>query len=151
MRPARRRRGAASAARAAVILCGLLLPAFPVESAVDGRVTREEALRILETPLDGLLGQAEAERVQRIAVANALLQHCGLDWSRLFAAMTGHHRRGRGRPEAEMSSIVVWHGFWQGQAEAALRRETPRCGEGLRRVATERAEGELRALAAPAR
>jgi hypothetical protein len=137
--------------RLALLLAALLLPALQARAAMDGHVTRDEAFQILTTPLNILLGKAEAERVQRVAVANALLQHCALDWHRLFEALTGHHRHGLGRPEAEMSRIVVWHGFWQGQAQALVRRERPNCDDRLRRVATEGAERELRALSPPAR
>jgi hypothetical protein len=55
-----------------------------VRAATDGFVTREEALRIVQTPLENTIGRAEADRVQRVAVANAMLEHCRLDWERLF-------------------------------------------------------------------
>ncbi len=46
----------------------------PARAETDGFVTREEALRIVETPLERTIGRAEADRVQRVAVANALLK-----------------------------------------------------------------------------
>ena len=119
----------------------------PARAAMDGFVTREEALEIVETPLEKTIGREEAERVQRVAVANALLEHCRLDWGRLFRALTAHHRHGRGRSEAEMSRITVWHGAWQGQTLAILRRDRPVCDEELRRAALGSAARQLQALA----
>jgi hypothetical protein len=116
-------------------------------AAMDGLVTREEALRIVETPLEKTIGHAEADRVQRVAVANALLEHCRLDWGRLFQALTAYHRHHRGRSETEMSRITVWHGAWQGQALDMLRRERPTCDEGMRRAALGGAARQLQALA----
>jgi hypothetical protein len=101
----------------------------------DGLVTREEALRIVETPLEATLGRPEAERVQRVAVANALLEHCGLDWGPLFRLLTAYHRHHQGRPETDMSRITVWHCYWQGQALAMLRKDRPACDEDTRRAA----------------
>ncbi len=114
---------------------------------MDGFVTRDEAREIVETPLERTIGRDEADRVQRVAVANALLEHCGLDWGRLFRALTAHHRHRRGRPEAEMSRITVWHGAWQAQALAMLRRDRPSCDEDLRRAALGGAARQLDALA----
>lgn len=116
-------------------------------AAADGFVTREEALRIVQTPLDATIGRVEADRVRRVAVANALLEHCRLDWERLFRALAAHHRRGQGRSEAEMSRITVWHGAWQGQTLAILRAERPTCDDDLRRAALGSAARLLQALA----
>jgi hypothetical protein len=118
-----------------------------VRAATDGFVTREEALRIVQTPLENTIGRAEADRVQRVAVANALLEHCRLDWERLFRALTAYHRHRRGRSETEMSRITVWHGAWQGQALAMLRRDRPGCDETMRRAALGNAARQLQALA----
>ena len=60
MSPTQGWNGAASTMRAAAILCGLPLPLHPAQAAKDGCVTREEAYRSLETPLDALPGRAEA-------------------------------------------------------------------------------------------
>ena len=81
------------------------------------------AERIVRVPLERAIGREEAEQVQRVAVANALLEHCRLDWERLFKALTAHHRHRRGRDEADVNRITVWHGVWQGQALAMLRRD----------------------------
>ena len=116
-------------------------------AAMDGFVTREAALEILETPLEKTIGRDDADRVQRVAVANALLEHCQLDWGRLFRALTAHHRHRQGHSEAEMSRITVWHGAWQGQTLALLRREHPACDEDLRRAALRDAARHLQALA----
>jgi hypothetical protein len=115
-------------------------------AAMDGFVTPDEAVRIVQTPLEETIGHAEADRVRRVAVANALLEHCRLDWERLFRALTAHHRHHRGRSEAEMSRITVWHGAWQGQTLDLLRRERPACDEDLRRAALGSAARQLQAL-----
>lgn len=109
--------------------------ARPAQAAMDGMVTREEALKIVETPLESTIGRVEAERVQRVAVANAMLEHCRLDWGPLFRSLTAYHRQRQGRPEADMSRITVWHGVWQGQTLAMLRRDRPACDDELRRAA----------------
>lgn len=114
---------------------------------MDGRVTREEALEIVRTPLEATIGRAEAERVRRVAVANALLEHCGLDWGPLFRLLTAHHRHRQGRSEADMSRITVWHGVWQGQALAVLGRERPACDEETRRAANGEAARQTRSFA----
>lgn len=122
----------------AASLCFALATAqqpWPAHAAMDGFVSREEALRIVETPLDRTIGRAEAERVQRVAVANAMLEYCGLDWGPLFRLLTSHHRHRQGRSETEMSRVTVWHGVWQGQAQAAFRRDRPVCDEETRRAA----------------
>ena len=119
----------------------------PAHAGMDGLVTRDEALKIVTTPLEKTIGRAEADRVQRVAVANALLEHCGLDWARLFRALTAHHRHRQGRSEAEMSRITVWHGAWQGQTLAMLREERPTCDEALRRAAIGNAARQMQALA----
>ncbi len=119
----------------------------PARAATDGLVTREEALRIVEAPLERAIGRVDADRVQRVAVANALLEHCGLDWERLFRALTAHHRHAKGRSEEEMSRITVWHGAWQGQTLAMLRQERPTCGDDLRRAALRSAARQFQALA----
>jgi hypothetical protein len=116
-------------------------------AAMDGLVTPEEALRIMENPLAGTIGRAEAERAQRVAAANALLEHCRPDWGPLFRALTAYHRHRQGRSEAEMARITVWHGAWQGRTLALLRRERPVCDEELRRAALGGEARQLRALA----
>jgi hypothetical protein len=85
--------------------------------------------------------------VQRVAVANALLEHCRLDWGRLFRALTSHHRHRQRRSEAEMARITVWHGAWQGRTLAMLRRERPTCDDDLRRAALGSEARQLQALA----
>lgn len=114
---------------------------------MDGFVTREEAREIVETPLERTIGREEADRVQRVAVANALLEHCSLDWERLFQALTAYHRHTKRRSEEEMSRITVWHGAWQGQTLAILRQDRPTCDEGLRRAALASAARQFQALA----
>ena len=118
----------------------------PAGAAMDGLVTRQEAMQIVQTPLQDTVGRAEAERVQRVAVANALLEHCGLDWHPLFTAMTAYHRHGHRRPETDMSRITVWHGVWQGQALAHLRRDKPACDDGMRQAARNNAAQQLQGL-----
>lgn len=125
----------------------LVLATGPARAASDGRLTREEAMEIARVPLERTIGRAEAEQVQRVAVANALLEHCRLDWERLFGALTAYHRHRRGRGEADMNRITVWHGVWQGQALAMLRRDRPGCDEETRRAALGNAALHLRALA----
>ena len=107
----------------------------PTRAETDGFVTREEALRIVETPLEETLGRPEAERVRSVAAANALLEHCGVDWEPLFRLLTSYHRHQHGRPEAEMNRLTVWHGFWKAQAGARLRESRPTCDEEMRRAA----------------
>ena len=133
---------------AALSLSPSARPPRSAQAAMDGLVTREEALRIMENPLASTIGRVEAERVQRVAVANALLEHCHLDWGRLFRALTAFHRQRRGRSEAEMARITVWHGAWQGRTLAMLRRERPNCDEELRRAALGGEARQLQALAA---
>ena len=137
-------RPAVLAAAFAFALAAAVQQPQSARAAMDGFVTREEALRIVETPLDRTIGQADADRVQRVAAANALLEHCRLDWRRLFRALTAHHRGTMGRSEEEMSRITVWHGVWQGQTLAMLRRDRPTCDEDLRRVALGSAARQLR-------
>lgn len=114
---------------------------------MDGFVTRDEALRIVETPLDRTIGRAEADRVQRVAVANALLEHCRLEWEPLFRLLTAYHRNRQGRPEVELSRITVWHGVWQGRTLAMLRQDRPNCDDDLRRAAVGNAARQVQALA----
>ena len=115
-------------------------------AAMDGLLTPDEASRIVETPLERTIGHAEADRVQRVAVANALLEHCRLDWVRLFRVLTAYHRHHRGRSEADMNRITVWHGAWQAQTLDLLRRERPTCDDDLRRAAIGGAARQLQAL-----
>ncbi len=128
-------------------LAAIAHQARPTRAAMDGFVTRDEALQIVETPLEKTIGRDETDRVQRVAVANALLEHCSLDWGRLFRALTAYHRQGRGRSETEMSRITVWHGVWQGRTLAMLRRDRPNCDEELHRAAIGSAARQLQALA----
>lgn len=117
------------------------------QAAMDGCVTQDEAMRIVQTPPRETVGPAEAERVQRFAVANAWLEHCGLDWHPLFRALTAYHRQVGHRSETDMSRLTVWHGVWQGQTLAKLRRDKPACDDGLRQAARSNATRQLESLA----
>ena len=119
---------------------------WSAHAAVDGFVTQEEAMQIIKTPLDQTIGRVEAEQVKRVAVANAMLEHCGLDGAPLFRSLMSHHRNQQGRSEAEMSRVSVWHGVWQGQVEAILRRDRPVCDEETRRAALGNAARQVRSF-----
>ncbi len=134
----------------AALTCALAAVAVhrsrPAGAAMDGLLTREEALAIVGTPLENTLGCVEAERVRSVAAANALLEHCGVDWEPLFRLLTSYHRHQHGRPEADMNRITVWHGFWKGRAQAALRRDRPTCDKDMRRAAIGNAAREAKAF-----
>jgi hypothetical protein len=89
-------------------------------AAMDGFVTRDEALAILETPLEESIGRDEAVLVQRVAVATALLEHCRLDWDRLFQALTRTTAAREGVPKRR------WAGSPFGTALGRARR-SPSC------------------------
>ena len=106
--------------------------AFASAAATAQPLTEAEARRILETHLSVLIGAHEGERVQLIAVANGLLRHCRWRWEGNFDGLMDQHRQGRRRPETEMQRIVIWHGYWQGQAQQRARQEGPACDDALR-------------------
>lgn len=110
--------------RLTLALCAACTLAQPVSEA--------EARRILQTPLARTVGAAEAERVQRLATLHGLLMHCRWAWERSFERLAAQHREGLRRSEAEMHSVTVWHGFWQGRVAGAMRQERPECSPQLR-------------------
>ena len=96
--------GAPTAADVPILLVAAALSFAPPPSDRDPRRRRWTASSrgtkrcgSWRTPLENTIGRAEADRVQRVAVANALLEHCQLDWGRLFRALTAYHRH-RQRP-----------------------------------------------------
>lgn len=125
-----------------LILAAIALLSLP---AAAQPLTEAEGRRILETPLSSLVGPREADRVQRIAVVNGLLRRCRWRWETNFDQLLAQHREGLRRPENELQRLVIWHGFWQGQAQQAGRQERPACEDTLRASLREQASVALRA------
>jgi hypothetical protein len=124
------------------ILAALALLSMP---AAAQNLNEAEARHILQTPLSALVGAREAERVQHIAVANGLLRFCRWRWEPNFDRLMEQHRQGQNRPEAEMQRLVVWHGYWQGQAQQFARQERPACDDALRASLRDQVASALRA------
>jgi hypothetical protein len=125
-----------------VILAALALLVPP---AAAQNLNEAEARRILQTPLSALVGAKEAERVQHIAVANGLMHFCRWRWETNFDRLMQQHRQGLQRPETEMQRLVVWHGYWQGQAQQFARQERPACDDALRGSLRDQVAAALRA------
>jgi hypothetical protein len=124
------------------ILVALALLSLP---AAAQNLNEAEARRLLQTPLSALVGAKEAERVQHVAVLNGLLRFCRWRWETNFDRLMEQHRQGLHRPEGEMQRLVVWHGYWQGQAQQFARQERPTCDDALRARLREEAATALRA------
>lgn len=123
-------------------LAALALLTLP---AAAQTLTEAEARRLLQTPLSATVGAREAERIQQIAVLNGLLRFCRWRWEPNFERLMEQHRQGLHRPETEMQRLVVWHGYWQGQAQQFARTERPACDDAMRASLREQAAAALRA------
>ena len=102
------------------------------QGAAAQPATRAEAEAILRTPLAATVGEAEAQRVMRLAVGNGILLHCRWAWQRGFEALTDQHRVGLRRDEAGMQRLTIWHGFWQGQGRQVAQQDGIACDPTLR-------------------